>query len=92
MMDEISNIVKQSSFDDFAINDEPPIEEEMSETERIEFIRRHGTDEMKAGLRSVFSGNKYKPKRDRMWENRLHKGKKMVKTIINSNDDIEIEL
>lgn len=87
--------LKQASFKDFPVNDEPPeppVEEKMSESDRIEFIREHGTDEMKAGLRAVFSGNKYKPKRNKMWEDRLHKGKKMVKTIVESKDEFELEL
>lgn len=55
---------------------------EMSEEERIEFIRDNGTEEMKAGLESVFGSNKYKPVREKMWEERLHNGKKMVRKII----------
>lgn len=57
----------------------------MNEKERIDFIRENGTEEMKAGLKAVFGRNDYKPKREEMWENRLHRGKRMVETIRNSN-------
>ncbi len=56
--------------------------DEMSEEERIDFIREHGTDTMVLGLESVLQGNKYKPKREDMWVNRLYKGKRMVRTIL----------
>ncbi len=72
---------KQSSFKDF-ITKEVPLEESMSEEERIDFIREHGTDAMKRGLEYILQGNKYKPKKEKMWEERLHQGKKMVRQIL----------
>ncbi len=72
---------KQSSFQDF-ITKKEPLEECMSEEERIDFIREHGTETMKKGLEYVLQGNKYKPKKERMWEERLYEGKKMVRQIL----------
>ncbi|MFO8109777.1 MAG: hypothetical protein R6U17_04560 [Thermoplasmata archaeon] len=72
---------KQTSFQDFVVK-ELPLEECMSEEERIDFIREHGTDTMKRGLNYVLQGNKYKPKKQEMWEDRLHQGKKMVRQIL----------
>ncbi len=81
------NNLKQTSFADFLVVDEPdgPCDE-MSEEERIDFIREHGTDTMISGLDAVLQGNKYKPKREDMWENRLYRGKKMVRTIIDKKE------
>jgi len=80
---QMMNTLKQTSFTDFLVINEPDGPwDEMSEEERIDFIREHGTDTMIDGLEAVLQGNKYKPKREDMWENRLHKGKRMVKTII----------
>lgn len=61
--------------------------EDMTEKERIEFIREHGTEAMKDGLKFIFDGNKYKPTREDMWEERLHRGKKMVETILRKREE-----
>lgn len=63
----------RSKFDD--------VVDSMSEEERIEFIRENGTEAQKRGMKSVFDDNKYKPKRQEMWNERLHKGRKMVRVI-----------
>ncbi len=63
--------------------------DDMSEDERIDFIREHGTDTMILGLESVLQGNKYKPKREDMWVNRLYKGKRMVRTILEKKGEGE---
>lgn len=76
---------KQTSFQDFIVK-ELPLEECMTEEERIDFIREHGTDTMRRGLDFVLQGNKYKPKREEMWDVRLHRGKKMVKRILETRD------
>ena len=80
--------LKQTSFADFNVVEkaEEPWDT-MSEEERIDFIREHGTDTMLIGLDAVLQGNKYKPKREDMWENRLHRGKKMVRTIIDKKEN-----
>lgn len=56
----------------------------LTEKERIEFIREYGTETMKDGMKSVFDGNKWKPKRKEMWkrDDGLDKGRRMVQTII----------
>lgn len=61
----------------------------MSEEERIDYIREHGTCEMKNGLKAVFGRNKYEPKREKMWGDRLLKGVKMVTTLLEKCDDNE---
>ncbi|MFO7992462.1 MAG: hypothetical protein R6U61_09290 [Thermoplasmata archaeon] len=76
--------MKQSTFMDFEDKEIviDPYADKMSEAERIDFIREHGTESMQRGLNSVFQSNKYKPIKGHMWKGRLHKGKKMVRTII----------
>lgn len=59
----------------------------MTEEERIDFIREHGTEAMKRGLDSIFNGNKYKPARKEMWESRLKRGELMVRRIIERRED-----
>lgn len=54
----------------------------MSERERIEFIRKNGTEAMQDGLEAVFDGNKYKPVREKYWKEQLKKGRKMVRCIL----------
>lgn len=54
----------------------------MTEEERIDFIREHGSEQQKAGLRAVLNGNKYKVIRNEMWSTRLKHGKRMVQTIL----------
>ncbi len=76
---------KQTSFQDFERREEPP-EESMSEEERIDFIREHGTESMRRGLDYILQGNKYKPKKEDMWVERLHEGKKMVRRILEMQD------
>lgn len=83
---------KQLSFDDLVGQEEKPIEEEMSERERIEFIREHGTEEMRDGLGSVFQRNKFKPMREEMWEEQLFRGKKMVRSILDKREELEEEV
>lgn len=61
--------------------DKPP--KEMTEEERIDFIRKYGSEQQKAGLKAVLNGNKYKIKRKEMWNTRLNKGIRMVQTIVN---------
>lgn len=76
--------IKQSTFMDFEDKEVviDPYADEMSEAERIDFIREHGTESMQRGLDSVFQCNKYKPIKEHMWNSRLHSGKKMIRTII----------
>lgn len=80
---------KQLTFADFAVVEktDPEPWDEMSEEERIDFIRDHGTESMIRGLEYVLQGNKYKPKKEDMWVNRLYRGKRMVRTIIEKNGE-----
>ncbi|MFW6141618.1 MAG: hypothetical protein ACOC53_03565 [Candidatus Saliniplasma sp.] len=78
--------VQQLTFGDFDRDEKMEIVEEMSEKERIEFIRENGTDAMKSGLNAVFDGNRWKPKRENMWLDRLDQGKRMVKTILENQE------
>ncbi len=79
--------VQQSTFNDFDFDEKMEIAEEMSEKERIEFIRQKGTDAMKAGLNAVFENNRWKPVRENMWLDRLDQGKRMVKTILENEEE-----
>ncbi len=78
---------QQLTFKDFDRDEKMEIVESMSEKERIKFIREHGTDDMKAGLKSVFDGNRWKPRRENMWIDRLNQGKRMVKTILENQEE-----
>lgn len=53
----------------------------MTEKERIEFIRKMGDETIQRGMKSIFGPNKYKPKKEKMW-NRLDRGKKLVRAIL----------
>ena len=75
---------EQTTFEDYNRSEDPI--EKMSEKERIKFIRDNGTESMKAGMEAVFDGNKWKPKREDMWVNRLNRGKRMVRTILEKDD------
>lgn len=77
---------KQMTLDEMPEDVEKPPEEEMTREERIDLIRERGTDAMKAGLDSILDGNKYKPKKERMWREQLKKGKRMVRTILEKKD------
>ena len=74
----------QTSFDDYANSNKSS--EEMSEKERISFIRENGTESMKRGMEAVFDENKWKPKREKMWNDRLDRGKRMVRTILEKDE------
>lgn len=74
----------QTSFEDYEKINNPA--DDMSERERISFIREKGTEAMKKGMEAVFDGNKWKPKREDMWKNRLNRGKRMVRTILEKED------
>ncbi len=78
---------QQLTFGDFDRDEKMEIVEEMSEKERIEFIREKGTDAMKAGLNAVFENNRWKPVRKNMWLDRLDQGKRMVKTILENEEE-----
>ncbi len=78
---------QQLTFKDFDRDEKTEIVEGMSEKERIVFIREHGTEAMKAGLQSVFDGNRWKPRRENMWIDRLDQGKRMVKTILENKEE-----
>jgi len=60
--------------------------QDMDEKEKIDFIREHGTEEQKDGLKSVFGRNQYKPKRKKMWKNQLKEGNRMIETILRKNN------
>ncbi len=77
---------QQLTFGDFDRDEKMEIAEDMSERERIEFIREKGTEAMKAGLDAVFENNRWKPKRENMWLDRLDQGKRMVKTILENEE------
>lgn len=62
--------------------EEEPICEEMSEKERIRYIREHGDKTIQDGMKSIFGRNKWKPQKSHMWESQLDKGKKLVRAII----------
>jgi len=64
------------------VEDEEPIWEQMSEKERIRYIRRHGDETILDGMKSIFQGHKWKPKRPHQWENQLDRGKKLVRAIV----------
>lgn len=56
--------------------------EEMSETERIQFIRSHAPDYIKRVINKIImNGNKKKIIRKEYWK-RIYKGKKIVERII----------
>ncbi len=78
---------QQLTFKDFDRDEKTEIVENMSEKERIEFIRANGTEAMKAGLDAVFENNRWKPKRENMWLDRLDQGKRMVKTILENQEE-----
>lgn len=61
--------------------------EELSEKERIRLLRNEGSDVQKKGLESIFGGNKWKPQKDRerMWAEKLDKGRKPVRELIRSH-------
>jgi len=75
------------------MKDEPHIWEEMSEKERIRYIREHGSETIQEGMNSIFKGNEWKPKKEQMWEERLDRGKKLVRAIVRKKrreeDDFE---
>ncbi|KXB07376.1 hypothetical protein AKJ51_01400 [candidate division MSBL1 archaeon SCGC-AAA382A20] len=66
------------------------IPEDMTEKERIDFIREYGSEQQKAGLRAVLNGNKYKAIRKEMWNIRLQKGIRMVQTILDKHNGSHI--
>ncbi|MFO7792390.1 MAG: hypothetical protein R6W73_05330 [Candidatus Saliniplasma sp.] len=79
--------IQQLTFGDFDRDEKTEVVENMSEKERIEFIRDNGTEAMKAGLEAVFEDNRWKPKRENMWLDRLDQGKRMVKTILENQEE-----
>jgi len=56
--------------------------EEMSEKERIDFIRETAGETIQRGMKSIFGSNKYKPKKPHQWEEQLDRGKKLVRAIV----------
>jgi len=78
----MSNVVELKDDTDFS---EERLEE-MDERQRIDFIREyaeeHDDEVLQDGIKSIFSPNKYKPKKQHMWKNQLDRGKKLVRSIL----------
>ncbi|MFW6142586.1 MAG: hypothetical protein ACOC53_08530 [Candidatus Saliniplasma sp.] len=75
-------LMKQLSLTDLSALSPEQRAEEMTEEQRIDFLREHGGEDIQKLIESVFQENKYKPKKERYWNNQLHKGKKMVRRIL----------
>jgi len=62
----------------------------LNEKERIDFLKNYAESKeneiLQRGLDSIFGANKYKPKKEDLWE-RLDRGKKLVRGIILYHDD-----
>jgi len=63
-------------------DDEEPFWEQMTEKERITYIRKHGNQTILDGMKSIFGRNQWKPQKKQMWENQLDRGKKLVRGIV----------
>lgn len=69
----------------------------LTEKERIDFIRKYGSEQQKDGLKSILKyphrNNCYTIKEDRkmMWKDRLNKGRRMVQSIIEKKIGEHIE-
>ncbi len=71
-------------------DDKMPLWEYMTEKEIIDYIRHYAEvkdkEILRRGMDSIFGRNKYKPKKEDLWE-RLDRGKKLVRGIILYHDD-----